>query len=96
MRITFLTDGRSRKVQVGNMEIHLRHSSTRFMATRSAIAGLIIQALRYIGKEQMGDREYAILKQRVPLDARKEMLGDIKRAPAWIANVMRKLAAEPE
>ncbi len=96
MRITYLTDGRSRKVQVGNMEIHLRHSSTRFLATRTDIAGLIIQALRHIGKEHMGDREYAILKKRVPPTARKEMLTDIKRAPVWIANIMRKLAAEPE
>lgn len=96
MRITFLTDGRSRKVKVGNLEIHLRHSSTRFLSTRTEIGGLIIQALRYLGKDHIGDREYTILRKRVPVEARKEMLTDIRRAPVWIANIMRKLAAEPE
>ena len=96
MRVVFLTDGHSRKVKVGNLEIHLRHSSTRFLSTRTEIGGLIIQALRYLGKDHIGDREYTILRKRVPAEARKEMLTDIRRAPVWIANIMRKLAAEPE
>lgn len=96
MRVVFLTDGHSRKVKVGSTEILLRHSSTRFLSTRTEIGGLIIQALRYLGKDHMGDREYTILRKRVPAEARKEMLTDIRRAPVWIANIMRKLAAEPE
>lgn len=96
MRVVFLTDGHSRKVKVGSTEILLRHSSTRFLSTRTEIGGLIIQALRYLGKDHVGDREYTILRKRVPAEARKEMLTDIRRAPVWIANIMRKLAAEPE
>lgn len=96
MRVVFLTDGHSRKVKVGTMEILLRHSSTRFLSTRTEIGGLIIQALRHIGKDHVSDREYAILLKRIPAKARKEMLADIRRAPVWIANIMRKLAAEPE
>lgn len=96
MRVVFLTDGRSRKVKVGTMEILLRHSSTRFLSTRTEIGGLIIQALRHIGKDHVSDREYAILLKRIPAKARKEMLADIRRAPVWIANIMRKLAAEQE
>ena len=96
MRVVFLTDGHSRKVKVGSTEILLRHSSTRFLSTRTQIGGLIIQALRYLGKDHVGDREYTILRKRVPAEARKEMLTDIRRAPVWIANIMRKLASEPE
>ena len=94
MRVVFLTSGRSRKVQVGNREIILRHSSARFVSTKTRIGGLIIQALRYIGKQHFGDREYAILHARIAIDKRKELLTDIRRAPAWIADIMRQLATE--
>jgi hypothetical protein len=94
MRVVFLTSGKSRKVQVGNREIILRHSSARFISTKTKIGGLIIQALRYIGKQHFGDREYAILQERIPVDKRKELLTDIRRAPAWIADIMRRLATE--
>lgn len=96
MRVVFLTDGRSRKVKIGNMEIFLRHGSTRFLSTRTEIGGLLIQALRYIGRENFGEKEYNILRQYIPSEGRKHLLTDIRRAPVWIADIMRRLAAEKD
>jgi hypothetical protein len=46
MRIVYLTDGRSRTVQVGRRQIILKQTSPRIMATAGRISGLVIQALR--------------------------------------------------
>lgn len=95
MRIVYLTDGPSRTVQVGNVEVALRNTGSRYLATHTRIASLVIQALRYWGRNQVGPREYAILLRHIPYPERQELLKDLKAAPAWIADIMRRLAEEP-
>lgn len=101
MRIVYLTTGRSRKVVLPanrpgarDREIELRHSSARFLDTRTEIGGLVIQALRHIGRKHFGEREYRILSERLPKQAKLDLLQDLTPAPAWIADVMRRLANE--
>ena len=103
LRFVFLTTGRSRTVVipstragVRDMEISLRHSSARFLDTRTEIGGLVIQALRYLGKEHFTEKEYRILSKRLPKEAKHELLQDLTPAPAWIADIMRRLAKEAE
>lgn len=55
MKVVYLTDGRSRTVQVGKQTIQLRQTTPKIMATAGTISGLIIQALKYIGKTQVDD-----------------------------------------
>lgn len=103
MRFVYLTTGRSRTVVipstrpgVRDMEISLRHSSARFLDTRTEIGGLVIQALRYLGRKHFSEKEYRILSQRLPKAAKLELLQDLTPAPAWIADIMRRLAKEAQ
>ncbi|OQY43496.1 MAG: hypothetical protein B6240_12340 [Desulfobacteraceae bacterium 4572_87] len=45
MKIVYLTDGRSRTVEVGKKQIILKQTTPRNMATTGKISGLVIQAL---------------------------------------------------
>ena len=95
MKIVYLTDGRSRTVQIGNRQIILKQTSPRFMATAGKISGLVIQALRYLGRAQVDDKVIALLDRRLDETARKQLMKDIRYAPAWIADIFRQLAEEP-
>jgi len=95
MRIAFLTSGRPRKLDVRGVPVELRHSSARYMDTSTPLAGLLIQALRYIGKRHFSENDYRKLAQRIPAKDRKALMKDLHRAPAWIAEIMKRLAAEP-
>jgi hypothetical protein len=53
--IVFLTDGSSRKVQVGKRQFILKQTSPRNMATAGRISGMVIQALRHLGKEHVDE-----------------------------------------
>ena len=46
----FLTDGPSRKVQIGRRQIVLKNAALRQMATASRVTGTVIQASRWIGQ----------------------------------------------
>jgi hypothetical protein len=95
MRMVYLTDGPGRTVQVGHVEVVLKNTGSRFLATRTRIGALVIQALRHWGLTNTGDREYNLLRSRIPYEGRQELLKDLKAAPAWVADIMRRLAQEP-
>lgn len=89
----FLTDGGNRTVTVGNQTIKLKRTTPKNMATAGRISGLVIQALRYLGKSSVDDAIIAKLDRRLTSDDRKVLMRDIKLAPGWIGDIFRKLAA---
>ena len=91
MRIVYLTDGCSRTVRMGNKQIILKNTTPRNMATAGRISGLVIQALRYLGQQHVDDEVIARLDRRLDADDRKQLLKDVRFAPAWIADIMRQL-----
>jgi hypothetical protein len=92
MKIIYLTDGRSRTVQLGKRQIILKNTTPRSMATANKISGLVIQALRYLGKDNITQEEIAKLKMRLSPTERKQLITDIRYAPEWVAEIFRELA----
>ncbi len=96
-RIVFLTDGPARKVKTGKREILLQHTTPRNMATAGRKSGTLIQALRYLGQEQVDDKVLAILRRQIADKDRNAIRKDLRHAPAWIADLLRPLTApKPE
>ncbi len=96
MKIVYLTDGRSRNVEIGKKTIILKKTTPRNMATAGKISGLVIQALRHMGRQHVDDDIITRLDGRLDADARKQLLKDIRFAPAWIADIMRRLGKKKE
>lgn len=94
VRMVLLTDSRSRKVKLGKREIVLKNASSRQMATAGRISGTVIQALRWIGKRHVDDRMIASLRRRLSASDKQQLLKDLRYAPAWIAEIMRKVATQ--
>jgi hypothetical protein len=92
MKIVFLTDGPSRKIQIGKQIISLKHTTPRTMATAGRTSGLVIQALRYIGIQHIDDSILTKLRGCLSAKEKKQLLRDIRYAPAWIAAVIRRIA----
>lgn len=93
-RVVFLTDGPSRTVKVGPMTIQLRRTTPRNMAAAGRLSGLLIQAMRELGKEHMTPARVEHLKRTLPSDKRRELLRDLTLAPAWMHPIFRALAEE--
>ncbi len=92
MKVVYLTDGRSKTVQVGKQQIQLRQTTPKNMTTAGKISGLVIQSLKHLGKDQVDDDIIATLNKRLDDAARKQLMKDIRSAPAWIADIFRKIA----
>jgi predicted transcriptional regulator of viral defense system len=91
--VVYLTDGRSREVAVGNRRIILKRTSPRAMATSGRTSGLVIQALRHLGQDQVTEETVSRIRERLSHAERRQMEQDIPYAPAWIGEIMRALSA---
>lgn len=94
MRIVMLTDGPTRKVVLGKLQITLRRTTPRNMATAGRVSGTVIQALRWLGRRYVDDRMVRMLRSRLSPADKRQLLKDIRYAPAWIAEAMRKVAED--
>jgi predicted transcriptional regulator of viral defense system len=90
-RVVFLTDGPARKVTLGKREIILQRTTPRNMATAGRKSGTIIQALRYLGKDQVDDRVMSILRRQISDEERPKIHKDLRHAPEWIADLLRPI-----
>lgn len=92
VRVVFLTDGPTRRIRLGRREIVLKRTTPRQMATAGKISGTVIQALRWMGAQHMGDSEIAQLRERLSKADKKVLLADQRQAPAWVASLLRRIA----
>jgi len=90
-KIVFLTDGANRIVQVKNQQIVLKRTTPKNMATAGNISGLVIQALRYLGKNHVDDKVIGILRKRLTGDDKRQLMRDFRYAPAWIGSIFKQL-----
>jgi hypothetical protein len=93
-KIVFLTDGSTRMVQVGNWHIRLKKTTPKNMATAGRMSGLVIQALRYMGQENVDDKAIKKLKRKLSVEDKEQLITDLRFAPAWIGEVVKKLQKE--
>jgi len=91
-KVVFLTDGPSRTVKIGRQEIQLRRTTPRNMAAAGRLSGLLMQALRHLGKEHITPARMEHLKRTLPAMERQQLLKDLRLAPAWMHPLFRELA----
>ena len=70
----------------------MKRTSPRNMATAGRLSGLIIQALRYLGRTRVDDKTLRRLKQKLSDKDSQSLLKDVAYAPAWIGDILRQLA----
>ena len=94
-RVEFLTDGTSRTVKAGPIQIVLKRTTPRQMAAAGRTSGLVIQALRNLGPEHVTPQRLARLRRTLPAAERVALLDDLALAPGWMHPALRALA-EPQ
>lgn len=83
-KVVFLTDGPSRTLKTGKITIQLRRTTPKNMAMAGRLIGLLVQAFRELGKENITIERIEHLKKTIPLEERRQLLKDIRLAPELI------------
>ena len=93
-KVLMLTDGASRTIRAGPMQITFKRTSPRNMAAANRASGLLIQALKNLGASHVTPQRLAHLRKTLPITERKKLLTDLALAPTWMQPILRDLAQD--
>jgi hypothetical protein len=82
----FFTSGATRHIKTGNMEIVLKHVSHRKIANAGTIAGLVISALWYLGKNQISQQIIEKVQKRLSPEQFQQVQESTHSMPGWMAD----------
>jgi len=91
-KIIYLTDGPNNDVQIGRRTIYFKHSRPKAMAGPEGKSALVVQALRYLGKERVGASEVEKLRAGLSPAEMRKLVKDTRFGVDWIYKVADMIA----
>lgn len=86
----FMTSGPSRSLQVGNLQIRLKHVSQRKLALAGRPAGLALSALWYLGPHEVVPETIAALQKQLPEEEFIKLNQSRLYMPAWMSEMFSR------
>lgn len=86
----FMTSGPSRSLQVGNLQIRLKHVSQRKLALAGRPAGLALSALWYLGPHEVVPETIATLQKQLPEEEFMKLNQSRSFMPAWMSDMFSR------
>lgn len=91
-KIIYLTDGPNNEVPIGRRSIHFKHARPKAIAGLEGKLGLVVQALRYLGKDGVGLREIETLRTALSTAEKRKLVKDTRFGVDWIYEVAKRIA----
>jgi hypothetical protein len=91
-KIIYLTDGPKNEVPIGRRSIYFKHARPKALAGLEGKFALVVQALRYLGKEGVGPREIAMLRVALSPAEKRKLVKDTRFGVDWIYEVAKRIA----
>jgi hypothetical protein len=88
LKAVYLTDGAARVVKIGNRTITFKKASPKNLLAKGEISGLVIQALKSIGKNKLEESMLAKIKSMLQKEEKEIIMNDAKLAPVWINKIL--------
>jgi hypothetical protein len=91
-KIIYLTDGPNIEVPIGRRSIYFKHARPKAMAGLDGKFALVVQALRYLGKDGVGVPEIEKMKAELTPAEKRKLLRDTRFGVDWIYKVASQIA----
>jgi hypothetical protein len=91
-KIIYLSDGPNQKVQLGRRTIHFKHARPHILGQEQGMTALVIQALRYIGKQGLDDALIRRLRSLLPEAEKRRLVKAARFGVDWIYETSKKVA----
>ena len=92
MIYTYLTTGSERTVNLSSRKVVLKRGVPKNFCYGTRLISLLVQALKTLKKENVGEEELNIIQQLVTKETNKETLAkDIDMMPAWMKRIIKPM-----
>jgi hypothetical protein len=93
-RAVYLSDGPDRDYQIGNTSLAFEHKALKESGIELKESGLIVQALKSLGQEQITPEIIAKIRAWLPESLRAKVLADTKTVTGWVYSAIQQIAQE--
>jgi len=93
-KLVYLSDGPTKTIAVGDRKLHFKHARPKEMRAENYASGLVIQALRYLGKAQVDQKVLTHLRDRLSSDERAKLLEDTRYSADWIYEAVQQIGED--
>ena len=92
MNYTYLTTGSERTVNLSNRKVVLKRGVPKNFCYGTRLISLLVQALKALKKENVGDSELNLIRQLVLKETDKDTLvKDVDMMPAWMKRIIKPM-----
>ena len=96
-RLVYLSDGPNRQYHVGTVNaftLEFKKSALKDVGFKHRESGLIVQAIKALGKERVDDSVVASIRKQLDDSARKRVLKDTVTATGWVYEAIKRICRE--
>ncbi|AEU36517.1 DUF6088 family protein [Granulicella mallensis] len=93
-RTVYLSDGPDRVYRVGNTTLAFEHTALKESGFNLEESGLIVQALKSLGQEQITSEIVSKIRAWLPVSLRAKVLADTKTATGWVYSAIQQITQE--
>ncbi|MEN6428734.1 MAG: DUF6088 family protein [Phycisphaerales bacterium] len=90
-KIVYYTNGRTQTLKLGPYTVQLLNRGPKTMDVRGRVAPLVLQALRYIGRDGIAPQVIRRLRSTLSPKDRAELQRNIQYAAAWMKPVIEQI-----
>lgn len=84
----FITDGAARTIKIGRRNIKFKKTSPKNLLLKGPVSGLIIQALKEIGKNNVNAEQLKRIYDLLENESEENIKHDAKLVPVWIRKII--------
>lgn len=91
-KTVILTDGVPRKVLLGKMTLEFRRAAPRYLLGAGRPSGLVFQALRHLGPENVTDSHIRHLRDKLEPATKRDLARMASDFPQWMQPLVARIA----
>jgi len=93
-RLVYLSDGPSRQYEICDYTLAFKKSALKDVGFKYRESGLIVQALKALGKERVDETVITAIRKQLDDKACKQVLKDTVTATGWVYEVIKRICGE--
>ena len=90
-KLVYVSSGPYKRYEYGPYDIELRHRANRDLLDCSQITCTIVQALKVLGRENVGDEEIGTLARNLTEEQAGAFLEESAGLTSWVADAAKKI-----
>ncbi len=95
-RVVYKSDGPNKSYKINNFTLEFKKAALKDVGTKHRESGVVVQALKALGKERMNNDIIASIRSQLDEKTRKRVLKETVTATGWVYDAIKRICSEAD